>query len=518
MSADAPDTAPAGTRKGGIRTVLVGMMLVLMLGALDQNIVATALPRIVGDLGGVSRLSWVITAYVLTSTIAMPLYGKLSDQYGRKPLIYAAILIFLAGSVLAALAQTMNALILFRAIQGLGAGGLLPLVQITISDLVSPRERGRYQGLFGAVFAGCSVGGPVLGGAITDALSWHWIFYVNLPVGAAALGFIAIGLGRPPRAIRHRIDYGGAVLITIGTTGLLLLMSLGGNSYAWTSPEMIAAALAAVISVPLFIRQERRSAEPILPLHLFANPTVARSWIVLALTFTGMSAATVFFPLFFQLVLGVAPTHSGLLTGPLMLGVVAASITGGRLVSRTGRYKPLPVLGLGAATLVFFGLGWTAEAGGGIWLIEPLMIVLGLGLGLVMPTMTVALQNAVELKDMGTATATSAFFRSLGAVVGVALSGGILSMRLKSLLAASPLSGAIDQATLLSSGVQQIAQMPPALRDGVIGLYRPAIAATFLVGGAIAGLAFLVVLFLPELPLRATAARSESQAETRAAE
>ncbi|HEV2676227.1 MAG TPA: MDR family MFS transporter [Aliidongia sp.] len=513
MTAVPSKTAPNAGVPANIRTVLTGLMLVLTLGALDQNIVATALPRIVGDLGDASRLSWIITAYVLASTITMPLYGKLSDQYGRKPLLYAAIAIFLGGSMLAALAQTMTQLILFRAVQGLGAGGLLPLAQITIGDLVSPRERGRYQGLFGAVFAGCSVGGPVLGGAITDALSWHWIFYVNLPVGAAAIGFIAIGLGRPVARVQHRIDYAGAALIALGTSGLLLALSLGGTTYGWTSPEIIGAALVALLSIPLFLFQERRSAEPVLPLHLFGNRTVAVSWGVLTLTFTGMSAATVFFPLFFQLVLGVAPTHSGLLTGPLMLGVITASVGGGRIVSRTGKYKRLPVIGLAAATLAFLGLGWGAMAGQGIALIEPLLIVLGLGLGFVMPTMTVALQNAVQPRDMGSATGTSAFFRSLGAVIGVALSGGILGVRLKALLAASDLAGQLDPASLLSAGVQQIGQMPAATREAVTGFYRTAIASTFLFGGIIAALAFLLVLFLPELPLRTTIVRAEPQAD-----
>jgi len=499
--------------KAQLRTILIGLMLVLTLAALDQNIVATALPRIVSDLGDASHLSWIVTSYVLSSTITMPLYGKLSDQYGRKPLIYAAVGIFLAGSVLAALAQTMTQLILFRAVQGLGAGGLLPLVQITIGDVVSPRERGRYQGLFGAVFTGCSVAGPVLGGIITDALSWHWIFYVNLPFGAAALAFIAVGLRRPPAAIHHRIDYGGAALIALGTTGLLLVMSLGGTSYDWNSPFIIGCALTALFSVPLFIWQERRVSEPVMPLHLFGNPTVAICWAVLALAFTGMSAATVFFPLFFQLVLGVAPANSGLLTGPLMVGIVTSSVLGGRLVSRTGRYKPLPVVGLAAASLAFAGLGWSAFAGHGIWVMEPMLMVLGLGLGLVMPTMTVALQNAANPRDMGVATATSAFFRSLGAVVGVAMSGGILAIRLKSLLATSALAHQLDAPTLLSAGVQQIAHMPASLAQGVTGFYRAAIGTTFLFGGAIIAIAFVVVLFLPELPLKSAAAKPAAQGD-----
>jgi EmrB/QacA subfamily drug resistance transporter len=495
-----------------IRTVFTGLILVLTLGALDQSIVATALPRIVSDLGAVSHLTWVVTSYIVTSTMAMPLYGKLSDQHGRKPLLYVAVGIFLLGSVLAGLSQTMTELIVFRAVQGLGAGGLLPLAQITIGDLLSPRERGRYQGVFGAVFAGCTIAGPILGGIITDLLSWHWIFYLNLPVGAVAIGFIAVGLPRPPEAVAHRIDYAGAVLIALGTTGLLFVLSLGGTTYAWSSPEIIGATAATIVVTLLLIVQERRTPEPILPLHLFANATVAISWAVLALTFTGISAATVFFPLFFQLVLGVAPSLSGLLTGPLMLGVVVSSVLGGRLVTRTGRYKPLPVFGLAAGTLAFAALGWAAATGRGIAFIEPLLIVLGCGIGLVMPTMTVALQNAVDPADMGAATGTSAFFRSLGGVIGVALSGGIMAMCLQAAAAASGLLGPIDPKTLMSSGVQQIAQLPPSLAAAVIGFYRDAIAATFFVGGAIAALAFLLVLFLPELPLRTTRPQSSAPA------
>jgi EmrB/QacA subfamily drug resistance transporter len=498
----APDK-PSG-EQADIRAVFTGLILVLTLGSLDQSIVATALPRIVSDLGAVSHLSWVVTSYIVTSTMAMPLYGKLSDQHGRKPLLYVAIGIFLLGSVLAGLSQTMNQLIGFRAVQGLGAGGLLPLAQITIGDLLSPRERGRYQGMFGAVFAGCTVAGPLLGGIVTDLLSWHWIFYLNLPVGAVAIAFIAVGLPRAKRAVAHRIDYPGAVLIALATTGLLLVLSLGGTTYPWSSPEIIGSTAATIIITLLLIVQERRAPEPILPVHLLGNPTVAISWGVLALTFMGISAATVFFPLFFQLVLGVAPSLSGLLTGPLMLGVVASSVLGGRLVSRTGRYKLLPVLGLAAATLAFVTLGWAATTGRGIAFIEPFLIVLGCGIGLVMPTMTVALQNAAGPRDMGAATATSAFFRSLGGVIGVALSGGIMAMRLQAAPAASGLVGQIDAKTLMSSGIQQITELPPSLAAAVAGFYRDAIAATFFVGAAIAALAFVLVLFLPEVPLRTT--------------
>jgi len=500
----APAAADAPERPGGapnIRGVFTGLILVLALGALDQSIVATALPRIVAEFGAVSHLSWIVTSYIVTSTAAMPLYGKLSDQHGRKPLLYAAIGIFLLGSVLAGLAQSMTELIAFRALQGLGAGGLLPLAQITIADLLSPRERGRYQGLFGAVFAVSSVAAPALGGIITDLLSWHWIFYLNLPVGAVAIGFIAVGL--PPRSatLARRIDYLGAVLITLGTTGLLFVLSLAGTTYPWLAPQIVGTAAATVVVALLLIVHENRTEEPILPVHLFGNATVAISWAVLALTFMGISAATVFFPLFFQLVLGIAPSLSGLLTGPLMLGVVASSVLGGRLLTRTGRYKRLPILGLAAATLAFVTLGIAAGSGRGVAFIEPLLIVLGLGIGLVMPTMTVALQNAAGPPDVGAATSTSAFFRSLGGVIGVALSGGIMTMRLQAAPAASALLAQVDPTKLMKPGLHDAGGMPPLT---VIAFYRDAIAATFLAGAAITALAFLLVLFLPELPLRTT--------------
>ena len=504
---DASLPAGAGTEaaplepKPDIRALFAGLIMVLTLGALDQNIVVTALPRIVSDLGAISHLTWVVTSYIVTATVATPLYGKLSDQYGRRPLLYGAIGIFLIGSVLAGLSQTMTELIVFRAVQGVGAGGLLPLAQITIGDVISPRERGRYQGIFVAVFAVCSIAGPLLGGVITDLLSWHWIFYLNLPIGAVAVVLVAIGVPRPPRAVAHRIDYAGAVLIALATTGLLFVLSLGGTAYAWSSPPIIGTATATLVFTILLVMQERRTPEPILPLHLFGNASVAMAWGVQGLTFTGISAATVFFPLFFQLVLGVAPSLSGLLSSPLALGVVAASVLGGRLVAQTGRYKRFPVLGLAGATIAFLLLGWGAATGHGIAFMEPLLLVLGFGIGLVMPTMTVAMQNAAGAADIGAATATAAFFRSLGGVAGVALSGGIMTLRLQAAITASGLSG-IDPRTLMNSGLEQIAELPPSVAVAVIGFYRDAIAATFLAGGAITALGFLLTLFMPELPLR----------------
>lgn len=482
-----------------LRTVYAGLMMVIGLGALDQSIVATALPRIVGDLGGITRLSWVVTAYVLTSTATMPLYGKLSDQYGRKPMIYVAVGIFLLGSALSGLAQSMTQLILFRAVQGLGAGGFLPLAQITIGDLVSMRQRGRYQGLFASIFAASSVAGPVIGGVITDWLSWHWIFYVNIPFGALAMGMITIALHRPQVRRGRRIDYGGAILLTAATTLLLLALSFGGNAYSWVSPEILGFALATVIAGILFVIRERLAPEPILPLHLFGNRVFVIACLVLSLTFMGMMGAGTFFPVFFQLVLGVAPANSGLLSGPFMLGIVVSSSIGGRLVARTGRYKPFQIVGVSVALCAYIALTAGAWLGGGILAIEPALVALGLGLGLVTPNMTIAVQNALGREDMGVGTATSAFFRSLGGVIGVAGSGAIMSAQLRAQLALGPNQ---DVSAALKGGLEQLRALSGGAHDAAVAIYRHALAMTFLADILVIAAALAVLFFLPELPLR----------------
>jgi EmrB/QacA subfamily drug resistance transporter len=482
-----------------LRTVYAGLMLVIGLGALDQSIVATALPRIVGDLGGITRLSWVVTAYVLTSTATMPLYGKLSDQYGRRPMLFIAIGVFLLGSVLSGLASSMTQLILYRAIQGLGAGGFLPLAQITIGDLVSMRQRGRYQGLFASIFAASAVAGPVLGGVITDILSWHWIFYVNIPFGGVALAMIAIALKRPHVRRGRRIDYWGAILLTGATTLLLLALSLGGNEYEWRSPEIILFAVGAVATAILFVVRERLAPEPILPLHLFSNRVFVIACAVLSLTFMAMMGAGTFFPVFFQLVLGVAPSHSGLLSGPFMAGIVISSSIGGRMVARTGRYKPFQLVGVSVAVLAFIALTLGAWLGGGILAIEPAMIALGLGLGLVTPNMTIAVQNALSREDMGVGTATSAFFRSLGGVIGVAGSGAIMSGQLRAQQALGPNQ---DVTAALKGGLQQLTALAGPAHDAAVAIYRQALSATFLADVVVAALALGFLFFLPELPLR----------------
>jgi len=491
---------PASPRE--VRTVFAGLMLALMLASLDQNIVGVALPQIVSELGGLSHLSWVVTSFLLTSTATTPLYGKLSDLYGRKPLFLIAILIFLVGSSLCGLAGSMTQLVVFRGIQGLGAGGLMTLAMTTVADLVPPRERGRYQGYFGAVFAFSSIAGPLLGGFITDALSWRWIFYVNLPIGVLALAFFLFGFHRPHHVVPHRIDYRGATLLTAATVALLLVLTWGGVQYAWSSPIITGLAGSFVVLVALLVHTERHAEEPVLSPHIFHNRVFLVATGVMFLTFMGLFGAAVFLPLFFQLVLGFAPARAGLMLAPMTGGVVVASFLAGQLVSRTGRYKIFPVVGLAAATLAFLAVMRAAVAGASIGFIEVSLVILGMGFGLVMPNLMVAIQNAVLPVEMGSATATSAFFRSLGGTLGVAVSGAIMTAQLQALHAEQWSGMARGARSLLEQGIQQIEQLPPAQKAMVIEAYRHAISTTFLLGSIVIAIAFVLVLFLPEHPLR----------------
>ena len=489
---DAPSVRLGDAGEQKLWLVFAGLMLALLLAALDQNIVATALPRIVSDLGGLAHLSWVVTAFMVASTMTTPLYGKLSDIFGRKPAFFVSILVFLLGSVLCGLSRGMTGLIVFRAVQGLGAGGLITLSQTVVADLVSPRRRGRYQGLFSGVFAACSVAGPLLGGVITQALSWRWIFYVNLPVGAAAMMLIGVGLKHRPNRVEHQVDYLGALLLSGATCSALLALSWGGNSYAWSSPMILGLGCTAAVCGGLLVLNERQAAEPLLPPRLFHSPVFVLSILVIGLAAMGMFAAAVFLPLYFQLVQGASPTAAGLMIAPMMGGVIVASIGGGRLVSHTGHYKLLVTAGLLTAAVSFATLAWSAWTGGGATMGEIILIALGLGIGVSFPNLTTAIQNAVERADLGAATATSAFFRSLGGAVGVAMSGAILTARLQALM-----PGGIGNAGLGG-------HMPAADHAVVVFAYRHALATTFLAGGLVAAIACLIVALSPERPLGTT--------------
>jgi EmrB/QacA subfamily drug resistance transporter len=482
------------------RTVMAGLLLVLTLASLDQNIVATALPGIVSELGGLAHLAWVVTAFLVASTATTPLYGKLSDLYGRKPLFFVAVGVFLVGSALCGLARDMTQLILFRAVQGLGAGGLISLAQTTVGDLLSPRERGRYQGLFTAVFAACSVAGPLLGGFITDALSWRWIFYINIPIGAVALTLIAWALKRPHLVVEHRIDFLGAFLLTAGTVCAILVLTLDSSREAWSRPATWIEAGAAVLCFGLLILWERRASEPVLPPRLFRDRVFVIAATVVGLTAVALFGAVVFLPLFFQLVLSAPASKAGLMLSPLMGGVIVASVAGGRLLSRTGRYKFLPVTGLATATVAFLLLSHLANRSGGVLPLELALVMLGAGLGLVMPNLTTAIQNAVEPEDLGVATSSAAFFRSLGGALGVALSGAWMTSQLHRLLPASPTESLGTHA--VDRSVTAITALPEPQRLLVVNAYRQAIGSSFVLGALVAGLALLIVLALPERPLR----------------
>ncbi|MHB8533301.1 MAG: MDR family MFS transporter, partial [Solirubrobacteraceae bacterium] len=407
------------------------MMLVMRLAALDSTIVATALPTIVGDLGGLTRLSWVTSAYLLAQTAVTPLYGKLGDQLGRKKVLQSAVLLFLAGSALCGLAGSMTTLIAFRAVQGFGAGGLIVLVQSTVGDIVPPRERGRYQGLFGAVFGFASVAGPLLGGLIVDHLSWRWIFYVNLPVGLAALAVIATTLHTPAARERPRIDYAGAATLAAGLSAIVLVASLGGTTWPWGSAQTVLAVALGAILLVLFTLIERRAAEPVLPLALLRNEVFRVSALLSLIVGFAMFGSITFLPLFFQTVFHASPTSAGLRLIPLMGGLVLTSVLSGRAIAATGRYRVFPIVGTAVMTAGLFLLSRLALHTGGLTA-DLYLLVLGLGLGMTMQVLVLAVQNAVPYGVLGAATSGVTLSRGIGGSFGAAIFGTIFSAELRS--------------------------------------------------------------------------------------
>ncbi len=495
-----------------LRTVFAALMLGMFLAALDQTIVSTALPTIVGDLGGLNHLSWVVTAYLLASTVSTPLYGKLGDMYGRKPVFLAAIIIFLIGSILAGLSQTMTELIGFRALQGAGAGGLIVGAQAIIGDIVPPRERGRYMGLIGSVFGVASVLGPLLGGFFVDSLSWRWVFYVNLPVGALALVIVATRLHLPSRRTSHRIDYLGALLLTGGVGALILLTSWGGNEYKWQSYPIYGMAVAGVALLGLFVWRETRAQEPIMPLSLFKSRVFN---VASGMGFTvgmAMFGAIVFIPLFLQLVYGYSATKSGLAMIPLMAGLLVAAIASGRFISRIGKYRWFPISG---TALLVVGMLLLSRLGVGTapWLASAYMIVVGVGIGLVMQVLVLVVQNDARPQDMGVATATATFFRSVGGSFGVALFGAIFASRLADQLKALP----AGSKGLLAGGVhinpEQAKHLPPEVHTQFLHAFSHALNGVFIWGMLIAIIPFGLSWFLKEVPLRTTVHRVEPPAD-----
>ncbi len=499
-----------------VRLVFGGLLLVMLLAALDSTIVSTALPTIVGEFGGLERLSWVVTAYLLAQTVVTPLYGKLGDLYGRKRVLQVGVVIFLAGSALCGASQSMTGLIVFRAIQGLGGGGLMVTTQAVVGDIVSPRDRGRYQGIFGAVFGLASVAGPLLGGYFTTHLSWRWIFYVNLPLGLLALFVIAATLPAQATRVRHRVDYAGATLLAVLLTAVILATDLGGTAYAWSSPLVVGLLATSVLALGAFVAVERRAAEPVLPLRLFRNRSFwVTSSVGLVVGFALFGSVT-YLPLYLQVAKDATPTASGLQMLPMMGGMLVTSILSGQLISRTGRYKVFPVVGTGVMAAGLFWLSHLRPETSPVE-VSLMMLSLGLGLGMVMQVLVVAVQNDVPYEDLGVATSGVTLFRSIGGSVGTAALGAIFAASLGSRLAALLPDGTAGVPPT-GAAVQTLATLAPAVRAAYAEAYTGALDTVLIVATGIALVGFAMSWLLPEKPLRRTVAAAGEDAGRSAGE
>jgi EmrB/QacA subfamily drug resistance transporter len=499
--------APIATAAPRLRLVIGALMLVLLMASLDQTIVSTALPTIVGDLGGLSHLSWVVTAYLLASTVVSPLYGKLGDMYGRKRVLQTAIVVFLGGSALCGVAQSMTQLILFRGVQGLGGGGLMVTVMAVVGDLVAPRDRGRYQGLFGAAFGVSTVAGPLLGGFFVDNLTWRWIFYVNLPIGILAVAVIgAVFQSRETSRQRHQIDYLGTLVLTGALSAIVLYTSLGGTTYPWGSTKMLVMLTCGVALLALFPFVEARAAEPILPPELFRNRTYSTTSAIGFVVGVSLFGAVTFLPLYLQVVKGHTPTESGLLMTPMMVGLLATSIASGYIISRTGRYRRFPIAGTALATVALFLLSrlgvTTSTATAGVY-----MLLLGLGIGMVLQVIVLAAQNAVPYRLLGVATSGSALVRQVGGSIGVAAFGAIFSNQLTHQLAQRlPVTMHVPT----GANPEMVKQLPPAIHAPYVASFAAALHPVFLAAAAIAFVAFCLSWLLRDVHLRESAAAPTS--------
>jgi EmrB/QacA subfamily drug resistance transporter len=501
MQAAAPADLTSRASQENLLVVFGGLLLVMLLAALDSTIVATALPTIVGEFGGLAHISWVVTAYLLAQTIVTPIYGKLGDLYGRKRVLQFAIVLFLIGSALCGLSQSMSHLIIFRAIQGFGGGGLMVTTQAVVADVVPARSRGRYQGIFGAAFGFASIAGPLVGGYFTTHWTWRWIFYINLPVGIIALVVLAATLPAQSSYARHAVDYVGAAMLALTLAAIVLVTDLGGTVYEWSSPLMIALIVIAVGGLIAFVFVERRASEPILPLQLFRARDVWVTSVVGLIVGFALIGSVTYLPVFLQIVKGLSPTESGLHMVPLMGGTLVTSILSGQLVSRTGKYKLFPIIGTTIVTISLVLIS-SMTAATGTLAASLYMLLLGLGLGFVMQVLIIAVQNAVDYRDLGVATSNAILFRFIGGSLGTALLGAVLATQLHAHVERLlPGTGALD---VISP--QSLATLSPAVRGAYIDAFVASLSTVFLVAAAISFFGLLVSLLLPERPLRETIA------------
>jgi EmrB/QacA subfamily drug resistance transporter len=486
-----------------LAAVFVGLILVMLMAALDSTIVATALPTIAGDLGGLNHISWLATAYLLAQTVVVPLYGKLGDLFGRRIVLQVGLVIFLIGSALCGLSTSFVELVVFRAVQGLGGGGLMVSAQAAIGDVVAPRNRGRYQGIFGAVFGFATVVGPLIGGAITSSLSWRWIFYVNLPIGALAIVALTVTLPAGAARAHHSIDYLGTALLSVALVALVLMVTLGGITYPWSSAPIIVLAAVTVAAFAAFLYVERRVDEPVFPPRLLGDRIFTAAGVVALLVGFAMFGAVVFLPLYYQVVRGDSPTTSGLEILPLMGGLLVTSIAGGLIVSRTGRYRLFPIVGTGIMTVGLFLLSRlsphtsTPAAVGS-------MFVAGFGIGLVMQVLVVAVQNSVSYQDLGVATSGNTLFRNIGSSVGTAVIGTVFASELATRLHHAFPNAAPGQLSTSHLSSAALAHLPPAAHAAILDAYSAALDKAFRVAGFVSIAAFVASWFIQEKPMRTT--------------